>query len=459
MASAAVRPRPHPVYLPAVGSPADSGGTIPRVRGRARAMTHAAQTHPHLPSSPPEGPGLVRIAGLPYFAIAFIARLPFAMMVVGVLTVVVSARGSLSLGGLTSAAVGLGTACFGPLLGAAADRFGQRSVLLALSIGNGAMLVLFTLVVYAGAADGLVLLAAVGIGATAPQVAPMSRSRLVTIITDRMPEAVRARTLSGTMAYESAADETVFVFGPFIVGILASAIAPWAPLVGAAALTVLFVGAFALHPSARAVSAHRDRDGRAPSSVSELFRPRLLIVVIGILGVGMFFGTMLTSLTSFMADRGASEQAGLLYGVMGVGSAVLALGVAWLPARFSLRARWLVFSGILLAGSALLLFVDTPATMMVALAIMGIGIGPTLVTQYSFGAARSPLGRSATVMTMLGSGIVVGQSLGAAVAGELAETVGTGAALILPIVAASVAFAAGLVNWRLSAVPSRVASV
>jgi MFS family permease len=172
----------------------------------------------------------------------------------------------------------------------------------------------------------------------------------------------------------------------------------------------------------------------------------------------MFFGTMLTSLTSFMADRGAPEQAGLLYGVMGVGSAILALGVAWLPARFSLRGRWLVFSGILLAGSVLLLFVDTPAMMMLALAIMGIGIGPTLVTQYSFGAARSPLGRSATVMTMLGSGIVVGQSLGAAIAGELAENAGTGSALLLPIVAAGIAFAAGVVNWRLSATAPRVRS-
>lgn len=37
-------------------------------------------------------PTLFRIAGFPYFLIAFIARLPFAMMVVGVLTVVVSAR-------------------------------------------------------------------------------------------------------------------------------------------------------------------------------------------------------------------------------------------------------------------------------------------------------------------------------------------------------------------------------
>ncbi|MFJ4174179.1 MFS transporter [Microbacterium sp. NPDC089696] len=423
-------------------------------------MTHATSSSSSTTSDPAaEQPNLLRLAGLPYFVIAFVARLPFAMMVVGVLTVVVSARGSLSLGGLTSAAVGLGTACFGPLLGAAADRFGQRLVLLVLAIANGAMLLLFTLVVYGDAVDALVLLSAFGIGATAPQVAPMSRSRLVTIITDRMPESIRSRTISGTMAYESAADETVFVFGPFLVGILASALAPWAPLVGAAALTVLFVGAFALHPSGRVVSVHRGADGRAPSSTSELFDLRVLVVVLGILGVGIFFGTMLTSLTSFMADRGASEQAGLLYGVMGVGSAILALGVAWLPARFTLRARWLVFSGILLAGSLLLLVVDAPGTMMLALAIMGIGIGPTLVTQYSLGAARSPLGRSATVMTMLGSGVIVGQSLGAAVAGELAESLGTGAALLLPIAAAAIAFVAALVNWPLSATRPRVASV
>lgn len=397
-------------------------------------------------------PSLLRIAGLPYFVIAFVARLPFAMMVVGVLTVVVSARGSLSLGGFTSAAVGLGTACFGPLLGAAADRFGQRSVLVILAVANAAALVCFTLVVYGAAADALVLLAAFGIGATAPQVAPMSRSRLVTIIAERMPESGRQRTISATMAYESAADETVFVFGPFLVGVLASAIAPWAPLAIAAVLIVVFVGAFGLHPSARAVSTHRGADGSAPSAVSELFRPRLLVVLLGIFGVGVFFGTMLTSLTSFMADRGAAEQAGVLYGVMGVGSAVLALGVAWLPPRFSMRARWLVFAGILFAGTLLLLVVDSPVSMAVALGVMGVGIGPTLVTQYSFGAARSPLGRSATVMTMLGSAIVVGQSLGAAVAGQVAEQSGTTPALVLPILAAAIAFAAGLLNWRLSAI-------
>ena len=133
--------------------------------------------------------------------------------------------------------------------------------------------------------------------------------------------------------------------------------------------------------------------------------------------------------------------------------------MAWLPQSFSLRLRWLVFSGILLAGTLLLGLVDSPGMMMVALAIMGIGIGPTLVTQYSFGAALSPLGRSATVMTMLGSGIVVGQSIGAAVAGEIAENVGTSAALVLPLFAAAVAFVAGVVNWVLSASRTRAQRV
>ncbi len=217
---------------------------------------------------PSASPSLLRTAGLPYFLIAFVARLPFAMMVVGVLTLVVSARESISLGGLNSAAVGAGTACFGALLGAAADRFGQRRVLLALAAANAAMLLTFAAVAYSDAPDGAVLVAAFGIGATAPQVAPLSRSRLVTLITERMASARRARTLSSTMAYESAADETVFVVGPFVVGLLASAVAPWAPLVGAAVLTVLFVGAFALHPSGRLVAAARGTDGTAPSGAS-----------------------------------------------------------------------------------------------------------------------------------------------------------------------------------------------
>ena len=389
---------------------------------------------------------LVRATGFAYFPIALLARLPFAMMVVGVLTLVVSARGDLSLGGLTSALIGLGTAIFGPLIGAAADRIGQRSVMLVSGIANSLALLAIAWLVYASVPDLAVLAIAFVIGATAPQVSPMSRSRLVGVIARRLPPDRRPSILNGTMAYESAADEVVFVFGPFLVGVLATTLNPAAPIVGAAVLTLLFVTAFALHRTGSTVAR---ADGRAivkQAPASELARPALLAVAVGVLGMGLFFGATLTALTSFMADLGAPERAGLVYGVMGIGSAALALGVAWFPARFSLRARWLVFAGVLVAGTAALPFVHDVVGIAIALFVVGIGVGPTLVTQYSLGAARSPLGRSATVMTILGSGVVVGQSASSAVVGALAQSSGTAAAMIAPVVAASVVLLAGVAN-------------
>ena len=166
----------------------------------------------------------------------------------------------------------------------------------------------------------------------------------------------------------------------------------------------------------------------------------------------LFFGTALTALTSFMADRGAAEQAGLLYGVMGVGSAVLALGVVWLPPRFTLHARWIVFATILVAGSVLFAIADSVTAMTIALALVGIGVGPTIVTQYSLGAARSPRGRSATVMTMLGSGVVVGQAVASAGTGAIAESAGTTVALVLPLIAAAIVLIAGIANRLISPV-------
>lgn len=393
-------------------------------------------------------PTLLQHTGFSYFVIAFIARLPFAMMVVGVLTLAVSARQSLSMGGLTSAAVGLGTACFGPLLGAASDRFGQRRVLLAVGIANGIALALFAWVVYSPASDAVMLACAFLIGATAPQVSPLSRSRLVTIIAEKLRGPRQERVFNATMAYESAADETVFVIGPFVVGVFASLIAPWAPLVAAAVITVVFVTAFAVHPTAprRQTRAH----DRPAGPVSELFRPALMVVVVGILGVGLFFGATLTSLTAFMDDRGVPEQAGLLYGIMGIGSAAFALGVAVFPERFARAWRWVAFGAVILAGTLALPFVTTIGQIAWALAAIGIGVGPTLVTQYSFGAERSPVGRSATVMTILGSAVIVGQSIGAAVTGEIAQSVGTQASLVLPAASAAIVMLCAIANVFLS---------
>lgn len=391
---------------------------------------------------------LVSLAGRWYFPIAFVARLPFAMMVVGVLTLVVASRDSVALGGVNSAFVGIGSAVFGPLVGAAADRFGQRAVLVPVGLANAVLLGALPFVVAGTAPDLAVLAMSFCIGASAPQVAPMSRTRLVAIIRQRMAPQRHERVLSGTMAYESAADETVFIVGPFLVGLLASAIAPWVAVAGAAALTLVFVTAFALHPTGRLVVGGAERETPAPAT--QLLRPRLVVVVLGILGVGLFFGSTLTSLTAFMEQHGESSQAGLLYGIMGIGSAALALGSAAFPRTFGVGWRWLAFGVVLLAGAVAFAAADSVGAMALVLGLMGIGIGPTLVAQYSLGSERSPVGRSATTMTILGSAVIVGQSVASAVVGEVAERAGTGAAMAFPAYAAAVVVLAAVLNLVLS---------
>ena len=389
----------------------------------------------------PTDSALIRSAGLSYFPLAFIARLPFAMMIVGVLTLVVAERGSVTLGGLNSAFAGLGTALAGPLLGAVVDRFGQRRVLVPVGLVHAALLGAFPLVVASTAADLAVLGLSVLIGATAPQIAPMSRTRLMAVIRRSVQPDRREKVLSSTMAYESAADEMVFIVGPFLVGLLATAIAPWVAIAGASALTFVFVTAFALHPSGRLHPGTTEtRDEQAPAR--ELLRFPLLTVVVGTLGVGLFFGATLTSLAGFLAADGEGDSAGLLYGVMGIGAAVLALACAALPQGFTLKARWLAFGSLLLAGAVLYASARSVTGLVVALAILGCGVGPTLVTLYSLAAALSPAGRSATTMTMLGSAVVVGQALTSAVTGVVVDRLGTGTALAAPAVAAAIVVAA-----------------
>ncbi|CAN7376378.1 MFS transporter [Microbacterium sp. LjRoot45] len=388
---------------------------------------------------------LIQHTGWGYFPVAFVARLPFAMMVVGVLTLVASATGSVALAGLTSGVVGVGVVVAGPIIGDLVDRHGQRAVLVPVGLANGILLALFPVVVLAGMPEPLMLVAAALIGLSAPQAAALSRTRLVAIARDRVHGARRERTLSRVMSYESAADETAFVIGPVLVGVLAAFLAPWAPIAVAAALSFAFVTAFALHPTA----ALADGDPAVPTERAPwsavLSRP-VRILAAATFGVGLFFGSTLTSLTAFAQSAGDGEMAGLLYGLMGVGSAALALTVMLLPARFSLRARWLVFGGVLVASAAgYALSRDLPAVI-VMLCLMGLGVGPTLVTLFSLAGQRSPVGRSASVMTLLGSSLTLAQALSSAVTGALAEATSAQVAMALPLVASVLVLALGVAN-------------
>jgi len=400
---------------------------------------------------------LPQLAGRAFLPVAFLARLPFSMLTIGTLLLVTSTTSSVALGGLASAATALGTAVGGPTQGVLADRVGQRRVLLVcVPLATLAVLGL-VLAASAPGATAAVLVAAAATGASAPQVGPLARVRWL-----RLAHA-EPRTVGAAMSYESTADEVSFVLGPALVGVLASAGSPQAAVLAAAGGIAVFGTAFALHPTARAAAPHAPDTvpgpGTADAPVGVTPAPatahvgtvalvrREGVALVGMLAMGLLFGGTQAALTALTRDAGVPGSAGLVYAVMGVGSAVTALAVVALPRRWGLRGRWVTFAAGLLAGTLALVLAaagGSLAAVVVAVAATGLFVGPVMVTVFTVAGERAPAGRTAAAMTLVASANVVGVAMGASGGGALADGVATTAAFALPVVAAALLVVTGV---------------
>ncbi|WP_369044780.1 MFS transporter [Sinomonas sp. P10A9] len=390
---------------------------------------------------------LPRLAGTSFIPLALMARLPLAKLTLGTLTLVSVASSSYALGGLAAGGVGVGAAIGAPVLGWIADRTGQRRVVLIAGLVNAAAMAAIVAACYPPGGlhephAGMVLPAALAAGLTNPQVGPLARARWMAL-TESRP--LRELERDAAFSYEGTADEVTFVLGPALVGALAAFVAPWLPLVVAALVSAVFVTAFALHSTAASV---RPKPGpRVPAAGSR--RPGawapVLIPIGAMLAMGAYFGGTQTALTAFAGGLRSAEAAGLLYSALGLTSAVAALSVAAWPSRFVLPARWSASAALLLGATLLLFTPQTLGAMTLVMLLVGIPVGPIMVTVYAIGGRLAPAGRVGTVMTALASGLVAGVALGAGWAGALAESGGPQSAYTVPITAAGVLLLLGVV--------------
>ena len=390
---------------------------------------------------------LARLAGTSFLTIGFLARLPLAMLTVGALTLVTVTTGSYAAGGFAAGAVGIGSAAGAPLFGYLADRAGQRPVLLIAAGAHTCAIILLLTCVYLGSGAGTaaVLAASFLVGATCPQVGSLARVRWMAMTRSDKP------ALDTALSYESTADELTFVLGPALVGLLAALIAPWLPFVLAAALTLTMVTAFAVHPTYRTVvpvtpglvKAHPG--AAAAATPVRINWPLVAIPVLGMVAMGTFFGATQNALSAFGGTFGAADAAGLLYALLGLTSAFGALSVAYWPARWTHAGRWVVCAALMAAFCCLLLLPADVLPMIFVLLLVGVPVGPTMVTIYGIGSEVAPDERLGTVMTLLASGVVLGSALGSALAGALAETSGHSGAFLVSIAAAGMLLVLGLV--------------
>lgn len=375
-------------------------------------------------------------------ALALGARAPYAMIPLGVLTGVTASTGSIASGGAATGVVSIAGAVGGPLIGRWADSAGQRRVLLTIAPLNLLAMAAMLLALAQSWNGPLLWAVCLWLGASTVPVGSFTRARWIERTDD-------PRTLSTAFSYESTVDEITFVLGPALVGIAASAAFPSAPMMLAAALVLLAGIPFALTAPRALGTAATESAGPAPRIGRVILA--ILPALITMICIGTVFGSLQTGTTERAAELGSPGLAGLIYAVGGIGSAVTALLAVLIPERVALAAR-LLLGGLGIGAGALAVALavqgSLPATAAILL-VIGLFIGPTMVTAFTLAERRTQRGGTAVAMTTMGSAVTVGVSIGATAGGYLAGSSGSAAAYLVAMGAAVViALTGGLLLAR-----------
>lgn len=388
-----------------------------------------------------------------FLLVALLGRLPSAMSQIGALLLVSSTTGSLAAGGATAATLALGQAVGGPVVGRLADRTGHRRVGVVLAVLQALAIVALVALAGAGAALPAVLAAALLVGLTVPQVGPLARARWSGLVAcGRAP----ASAFGTAMSYEGAADETTYVLGPALVGVVVAVVSPQAAMLLAAALTAVFALGFALHPTATLV--HRHDDAAVDRGGRDL--PALLLLSLILVCVGCFFASVQAGVTSIAIASGSEGSAGIIYAGLGLTSAIAGLLTPALPQRFRLPTRLVCFLALLLVFVVPLVAIGIAGSLSLvalglAVGVAGVAVAPSLITAYSLGERTVPAAQVSWAMTMLSSGIVLGYAIAALGAGLLAQRYGAIGAFGVTFAAVLTAVVLASAGWgRFTAVMS-----
>ncbi|USR80093.1 MFS transporter [Arcanobacterium pinnipediorum] len=348
-------------------------------------------------------------------AISLIGRFPTSMTIIGVLTLVTVVTNSVAQASLASAGLAIATGIAGPTIGRLTDNYGQRIPLLIIAPINILALVALTTIISPTTPAIIIIFLAVFVGATTIPLGALARVRWYPITTS-------PRELRAALSWESMADEIGFVFGPALVGIIASVLNPHAGLIVAAAIVALCVIPFSLSKYSVGPAFH-GTDKKMPSIVKVVRTVRTPLLAM--LGLGMFFGAAQTSVTAFSQQHNNASQAGLIYAMMGLSAAITALGSVSLPDSLSHTLRIVLAGCGLAAGSILCSFASSPIHLAIAVFITGLAIGPASVAIFTLAGSRAPRGGDGVAVTALGSVNVLGVATSAALTGQIVQSSAT----------------------------------
>ncbi|MEU3046419.1 MFS transporter [Streptomyces sp. NPDC006984] len=360
----------------------------------------------------------------------FAARLPFAMLTIGIVLLVQDTSGSYGQAGAVAAVTGVSMALFAPQSGKLADRFGQRAVLVPGVIVHalaGSALVVLAL---SGAPLWALFVAAVPTGASVPQVGPMVRARWAARLQG-------SPLLQTAAAFESVTDEFTFVVGPVLATALCTGVHPAAGLVAEAGLTLVGGLLFAARRGTQPAHGHPAEPGRGRTSALSV--PGVRVLAVAFLGIGSVFGGMQVSLTAFSEEIGQPGVNGLLYGLFAAGNMLAGVAIGTIAWKVGPRRRLLVGYALLTAAASLLWTAQSAPLLGALGLVVGLCIAPTLITGYTLVDSLVPATARTEAFTWLTGAVALGQAAGVTVAGRLADGYGSSAGFVVPLAGTALA--------------------
>jgi len=381
---------------------------------------------------------LLRVSGaFSFSSMGFLARMPISMTGLGAVLLIAGETGRYGIAGVIAGVLALSFAIISPQVARLVDRFGQARVLRPTVMLFGAAGVGFVVAVELDAPIWTWFVLAALTGASGPNIGSMVRARWVNVLED-------PGTRQTAFAFESVVDEIVFVIGPPLVTLLATAISP--PVGFLTAIIIGLIGGmgFATLTSSEPPVTPAAEGGSRRRGV---LIPALISVTITYVAVGTVFGAMDVVVVAYADEQGKIGLSGVILAVYAAGSLIAGLAygaVAWrrgLAGRFLLTtlAFGVAASGFLLVNSLLVL---------AGLAFLaGATIAPVLVSGLSLVESRLPRAALTEGLSWTTTGITLGVTLGASISGAVVDAIGAERSFIVQVVGAGSAAVLAAVGY------------
>jgi MFS family permease len=344
---------------------------------------------------------------------ALVARLPIGIDALAIVLFLREKTGSYAAAGIVSAAFALGGGAGAPLSGRLVDRFGHRRVLVPLALLHGAGLALLVgLAAFDVPVAGLIPAALVA-GCAIPPISAAMRPLWSGLLDGD------AALLPAAYALDSIVIELVFFIGPLLTAVATALLSPAAAIGLAIVLVVAGTFAFTASPPSRAWAP--DPAGAGHGRLGALTSPGLRTLVLVTLPLGFCFGAIEVTLPAFSEDVATRAWAGVLLAVWSLGSAA---GGIWYGARAGRMplATTYVRLAVILPLTFVPLAASPSLVVMFPLCVLaGLAIAPLAATGNQLVGDVAPAGTLTEAYTWVVTAIVVGLSIGNAVAGVLVE--------------------------------------